>query len=217
MGRLMFAFLVFGVVVSGWQWSRPIQLITVNNATSVFVVSEEAALRFRSLTITHPLYTVGVSGPKRTGKSFFLNALDVSVDFPGNLSDSSLFVVSGSTTSITRGIWVRIAEDPALVKENMPLKVYIDSEGLNDPLNSDAVDQKLCALVHLLSRTFFIHYKSLLDKETKTLLKFSSQLRDELKSKLRDSQHAGAVDFTNENFIVQSFELAEKVSEDDER
>ncbi len=107
-----------------------------------------------------PLAIVAVSGPARTGKTFFINNLaelgQTDVPVSAEVSSSSGFTVGHGVSGVTKGIWIHSHVLNKTDASGQPIKVvFMDTEGFGAPGNLEAFDPKLCFLTTVFASAFF--------------------------------------------------------------
>ena len=156
----------------------PISLLRPDDAGSSMLVSEEGIAFLESLGDV-PLAIVAVSGPARTGKTFFINQLAA---FDTNTSvQHTGFAVGHSVTGMTKGMWLHShVIDGATVEGGVekPFKVlFVDTEGFGAPGNLEAFDPKLCFLTTVFASTFFYNVLGTINMVRAGLLKIRGRAR----------------------------------------
>ena len=137
----------------------PISLLHPDDTGSTMLVDSEGLDFLRALGDT-PLAIVAVSGPARTGKTFFINNLaelgQTDKPLTAQSGSSNGFTVGHGVAGVTKGIWVHSHVLNTTDASGRPIKVvFMDTEGFGAPGNLEAFDPKLCFLTTVFASAFF--------------------------------------------------------------
>lgn len=148
----------------------PLPWIRYNTDTQAYEVNEEACAFLESLN--GPLSVCSVVGNYRTGKSYLLNRIC------GGEADAGNFMVSGTTQSCTKGLWIMRR---TLTADDGTNVLVVDTEGLGSMSASETHDLRVFSLALLLSSTFLYNSTGAITEATLSNLSLVSSLTEHVR------------------------------------
>ena len=159
----------------------PLPWIHYNEETAQYEVDATAHAFLESLQ--GPLSVCSVVGNYRTGKSFLLNKLVGGGSSRGSSGGSSggsndNFMVSGTTASCTKGLWVMRR---TLRTDNGTNVLIVDTEGLGSMSATETHDLRVFSLALLLSSTFLYNSTGAITEATLNNLSLVANLTEHVR------------------------------------
>lgn len=151
----------------------PLPWIRYNESTSKYEVEQEAHAFLESLQ--GPVTVCSVVGNYRTGKSFLLNKL---------VGGSSTFMVSGTTASCTKGLWIMRRTLQSSDGTNV---LIVDTEGLGSMSATETHDLRVFSLALLLSSTFLYNSTGAITEATLNNLSLVASLTEHVRMTAGDA------------------------------
>ncbi|KAJ1457194.1 P-loop containing nucleoside triphosphate hydrolase protein [Pelagophyceae sp. CCMP2097] len=131
---------------------RAVPLITQDDSTGKYVVSEEALELLAG--IEAPLAVVAIAGLWRTGKSYLLN------QFSGAVAEKKGFAVGATVNACTKGLW--LWGQPVKLEDGLSV-LFVDTEGLGSTSRTQTEDSQIFSLALLLSSLFVWNSRGVID------------------------------------------------------
>jgi len=173
----------------------PLPWIRYNESTSKYEVEPEAHAFLESLQ--GPVTVCSVVGNYRTGKSFLLNKL---------VGGSSTFMVSGTTASCTKGLWIMRRTLRSPDGTNV---LIVDTEGLGSMSATETHDLRVFSLALLLSSTFLYNSTGAITEATLNNLSLVASLTEHVRVTAGETTDASALAecFPNFVYVARDFSL----------
>jgi len=173
----------------------PLPWIRYNELTSKYEVEPEAHAFLESLH--GPVTVCSVVGNYRTGKSFLLNKL---------VGGSSTFMVSGTTASCTKGLWIM---QRTLRSPDGTNVLIVDTEGLGSMSATETHDLRVFSLALLLSSTFLYNSTGAITEATLNNLSLVASLTEHVRVTAGETTDASALAecFPNFVYVARDFSL----------
>ena len=176
----------------------PLPWIRYNADTQAYEVNEEACSFLESLK--GPLSVCSVVGNYRTGKSYLLNRIC------GGDAGAGSFMVSGTTQSCTKGLWIMRR---TLTADDGTNVLIVDTEGLGSMSASETHDLRVFSLALLLSSTFLYNSTGAITEATLNNLSLVSSLTEHVRMTAEETCDEDALGecFPHFIYVARDFSL----------